>query len=72
MGSGNLEFEVDAGQTSYAGKVIVDFYMAPNYRFPPTTLYGVPAAGSALAWHKVPQGDIGASAAPTSCTAHAV
>lgn len=72
MGPGGLEFEVDGGATGYTGLATVTFSMLGSGDvFPDRSTVTVHAPGSMSNWHPVPADDIGASAAPNTCSAQA-
>jgi hypothetical protein len=71
---GGEDYEVTAtGGTAYSGTVQVSFYgyAGSGDTFPPASLPGTAAAGSAANWHPMPAADIGASAEPSGCIARA-
>jgi hypothetical protein len=71
---GGEEYEVTAmNGAAYTGTVQVSFYdyAGSGDIFPPVSLPGTAAAGSAANWHPMPAADIGASAEPSGCVARA-
>jgi hypothetical protein len=74
FGPDNLQFEVMPSRPlSYQGKAKVTLVMrSRGITFPVEPVVQVAPTGSASNWHQVPAEDVGASAAPDSCTAAAV
>ncbi|WP_338183051.1 hypothetical protein [Jatrophihabitans sp.] len=72
FGADGSEFEVE-NDAAYAGKAQVTLYeSSAGITFPVKPIVTVAPAGSSANWHSVPGDDMGASAEPDTCTAHAI